>query len=178
VSVRTAASPLSCDAKRVRGAASRSSRVDPTAEDAVLLGGSVAAASCRPGSAEIDPDGDIPRYDRAQWCRLIAVTRLAWSRISTDDVHRLRSRRGGSPPIAERPLAVGSQAVADFAVVHREDRVELQPPTGAPVVLRTLSGAENAHAVIAGERVFLIAVSRSEPERTRYGAVPSTRCLE
>lgn len=154
-----------------------------TAQDAVLLGGRVASCFLSTGALpSIDLDGDISYgADRAQWCRLIAGDTLG---VLTDLglTTFTGSGLGAWQPtgLAVRPLAVASRRGAAYAVVHRDDRVELQPlPTGEPVVLRTLSGAENAHAVIDGDRVFVIAVKPIiEPERTRYELASSTRCIE
>jgi hypothetical protein len=65
-----------------------------------------------------------------------------------------------------------------FAVIRREDRVELQPlPTGAPTVLRTLSGSsEFAQAVFDGDRVIVTSVKSTFEAGAELTS--STRCME
>jgi hypothetical protein len=153
-----------------------------SAEDAVALGASVASCFRSTGGfPSIDIDDDIAYgTEPAQWCRLLPGTELG---VLTDlGLTTFSNNKLGawvSTALEQRPLAVDG-AVSPVAVVHREDRVELQPlPSGTPTVLRTLASAENAHAAIRGDRVFLISVKPIlDPDRTRYQLVSSTRCLQ
>jgi len=154
-----------------------------TAEDAVVFEGGVASCFLSTGGhPSIDHGNDIVYgTDTAHWCRLIPGSELGVLTdlgLATFTGSAIGSRQPTG--IDVRPLAVGRRDGVAFAVVHREDRVELQSlPDGTPTMLRTLTGAENAHAVIDGRRVSVISVRPLfEAAGTRYQLLASTRCME
>jgi hypothetical protein len=153
------------------------------AEDAVRYRGSAVACFLDiDDRASIDLLQGDPVYGDgiATWCRLIpdddelgVLTDLGFTTFTG------RTLGGWQPTAADvRPLAVGRRDGAMFAVIRREDRVELQPlPTGAPTVLRTLSGSsEFAQAVFDGDRVIVTSVKSTFEAGAELTS--STRCME
>ncbi len=146
------------------------------AEDAVRSQGNVVSCFLSTGdNASIDTlSGDaIYGEGTATWCRLIpdgsslgVLTDLGLTTFTGATL-------GNWQPTAAdvRPLAVGTREGTPFAVLRRDDRVELQPlPSGAPTVLLESSGP--VQAVIDNDRVILTSL-RSNSELSS-----STRCLE
>lgn len=156
------------------------------AEDAVRHDGRAVACFL-----DIDDHASIDRLDgdpvygegTATWCRLISgdsglgvLTDLGLTTFTG-------STLGGWQPTAVdvKPLAVGTRDGAAFAVLRREDRVELQPlPTGTPTLLRTLSGSsESAQATFDNDRVIVTSVKSTFVDGTsRSELTASTRCME
>lgn len=154
------------------------------AEDAVRSQGNV--VSCFLSTADhasIDTLSGDPVYGEgiAEWCRLIpngselgVLTNLGYTTFSG-------STLGGWQPTAveDVPLAVGVREGSMFAVMRREDRIELQPlPTGAPTTLTTgTSGA--VHAVFADDRVIVTSMTTAfENNQSTATLTASTRCME
>lgn len=154
------------------------------AEDAVISQGNVVSCFLSTGdNASIDTLSGDPVYGEgiATWCRLLpdgsslgVLTDLGFTTFTGATL-------GNWQPTAVevRPLAVGTRAGSPFAVIRRDDRVELQPlPTGTPTVLLT-AGSDSVQAVIQGDRVILASLRSSfESGTTRYELIQSTRCME
>lgn len=155
-------------------------------EDAVRFQSGVASCFLNiDDHASIDTLQGEPVYGEgvATWCRLMpgpdnelgVLTDIGLTTFTGGTL-------GGWQPTAAdvRPLAVGRRGGEMFAVIDRDDRIELQPlPTGTPTVLRTVSSSETAQATIDGDRVIVTSVkSTFEAGEQHFELTASTRCME
>ena len=118
----------------------------------------------------------------ATWCRLIengdqlgVLTNLGFTNFTGGTL-------GGWLPTAVevRPVAVGRVDEQMFAVLRRDDRVELQPlPTGEPTLLRMLGSGEQPQAMFDGDRLILSTVkSIFDNGSSRFELTSTRRSLE